>query len=77
MIEKDFPYPKFMDKERMVPALLECLQRDDENLADKFQWASRAMLKSMALLRYSEPVITFGVRALGEVKVLKEKLSLL
>ena len=34
-------------------------------------------MKSAALLKYSELVVTSGVRALGEVKVLKEKISLL
>ena len=43
----------------------------------KFQWAGRALLKSAALLRYTKPVVTLGVRALSEVKGLKEKLSLL
>ena len=77
VMEKEFPYPEFMDRELMVPALLEHLEGDNENLAAKFQWASRALLKSVALLRYSEPVVTSGVRALGEVKVLKERISLL
>ena len=77
MIEKEFPYPEFMDRELMVLALLERLKGDSENLAAKFQWAGRALLKSMVLLRYSEPVVTSSVRALGEVKVLKEKISLL
>ena len=76
-MEKEFPYPEFMDRELMVPALLECLEDDDENLAAKFQWASCALLKSTTLLRYSESVVTSGARALSEVKVLKEKLSLL
>ena len=43
----------------------------------KFQWAGRVLLKSVALLRYSEPVVTSSVRALSEVKDLKGKLSLL
>ena len=77
VMEKEFPYPEFMDRELMVPTLLERLEGDDENLEAKFQWASRALLKSVALLRYSEPVVTSSVRALGEVKVLKEKISLL
>ena len=76
-MEKEFPYPEFMDKELMVPTLLERLEGDDENLVAKFQWAGRALLKSAALLRYSEPVVTSGVRALEVVKVLKEKISLL
>ena len=42
----------------MVPALLEHLEGDNENLAAKFQWAGRALLKSAALLKYSEPVVT-------------------
>ena len=45
-MEKEFPYPEFMDRELMVPALLERLEGDDENLAAKFQWAGRALLKS-------------------------------
>ena len=53
VMEKEFPYPEFMDRELMVPALLERLKGDDENLAAKFQWASCAMLKSVAVLRYS------------------------
>ena len=50
VIDKDFPYPDFMDKELIVPALLGCLEGDDENLAAKFQWPGRAMLKLAALL---------------------------
>ena len=76
-MEKEFPYPEFMGRELMVLALLECLEGDDENLAAKFQWAGRVLLKSAALLRYSEPVVTYGIQALSEVKDLKEKLSLL
>ena len=37
VMEKEFPYPEFMNRELMVPALLECLEGDDENLAAKFQ----------------------------------------
>ena len=49
VMEKEFPYPESMDRELMVPALLECLEGNDENLAAKFQWAGRALLKSAAL----------------------------
>ena len=77
VMEKEFPYSEFMDRELMVPALLERLEGNDENLAAKIQWAGCALLKLAALLRYSEPVVTSGVRALGEVKVLKERISLL
>ena len=77
VMEKEFPYLEFMDRELMVPALLERLEGDDENLAAKFQWAGRMLLKSATLLRYSKPVVTFGVQALSEVKDLKGKLSLL
>ena len=34
-------------------------------------------MKSATLLKYSESVVTSGVRALGEVKALKERISLL
>ena len=77
VMDKDFPYLDCIDKELMIPALLKHLEGDDENLAAKFQWAGRAMLKSATLLRYSEPVITSDVEAKEEVRVLKEKLSLL
>ena len=76
-MEKEFPYPEFMDMELIVPALLERLEGDDENLEAKFQWTSHALLKSVALLKYSESVVTSGIRALSEVKDFKEKLSLL
>ena len=52
-MEKEFPYPEFMDRELMVPALLEYLEGNDKNLETKFQWAGRVLLKSVALLRYS------------------------
>ena len=45
VMQKDFPYPEIMDKELLVLVLLKCLHRDDENLANKFQWAGRMMLK--------------------------------
>ena len=35
-MEKEFPYPEFMDMELMVPTLLERLEGDDKNLAAKF-----------------------------------------
>ena len=47
------------------------------NLVEKFQWAGHVLLKLVALLRYSEPVISSSIRAIGEVKDLKEKVALL
>ena len=35
VMEKEFPYPEFMDRELMVPALLEHLEGNNENLAAK------------------------------------------
>ena len=43
VLAKDFPYPKFMDKELMIPALFEQLWGDDDGLTDKFQRASRVV----------------------------------
>lgn len=77
VLAKDFPYPEFMDKELMTPILLEQLQGDDEHLAKKFQWAGHELLKLVASFRYSELVISSGVRAIKEVKDLKEKVALL
>ena len=47
-MEKEFPYPEFIGRELVVPNPLEHLEGDDENLAAKFQWASHALLKSVA-----------------------------
>ena len=60
----------------MTPALLEQLRDDDESLVEKFQWASCVLLKSKALLKCLEPVISSGVRAIGEVKDLKKRVTL-
>ena len=37
MLAKDFPYLEFMDKELMIPVLLEQLRGDDDSLVEKFQ----------------------------------------
>ena len=77
VLAKDFPYPEFMDRELMTPALLEQLWADDDGLEEKFPWVGRVLLKSTMLLRYSEPVISSGVRAIREVKDLEERIILL
>ena len=77
VLAKDFPYPEFMDKKVMIPALLEQLRGDDDGLIEKFQWVYRMLLKSVALLTYSDSVISSGVRAIQEFKELEERISLL
>ena len=77
MLAKDFPYSKFMNKELITPALLEQLRGDDDYLVENFQWASRVLLKSAVLLSYSKLIISSGVRAIGEAKDLKERITLL
>ena len=77
VMEKEFFYPEFMDRELMVPGVLEYLEGNDENLVTKFQWAGRALLKLVTLLRYFEPGVTSSIQALSEVKDLKGNLSLL
>ena len=74
---KDFPYPEFMDKELMTSAYLVQLRGDDEDLVEKFHWASRMLLKLVALFKYLEPVISSGIRAIHLVKDLEERITLL
>ena len=77
VLAKDFPYSELMDNELMTPALLEQLRGDDDNLEENFQWAGYLLLKSAMLLRYSKPIISFGVQAIEEVKDLKKRITLL
>ena len=50
MLAKNFAYPQFMDKELMAPACLEQLQGNEDDLVEKFQWASRMLLELAAIL---------------------------
>ena len=52
-----------MDKELMTLASFEQLQGNEDDLVEKFQWAGRMLLKSVAILRYSGPMISSGVQA--------------
>lgn len=61
VLANNFPYPELMDKELMTPAYLEQLRGDDDGLVEKFQWAGRMLLKSTAIFRYSELVISSAV----------------
>ena len=60
----------------MTPAYLEQLRGDDDGLVEKFQWAGRMLLKSTAIFRYSELVISSAVWAILEVKDLEERYTL-
>ena len=51
-----------MDKELMTLTALERLEGDGDDLVAKFQWIGRMFLKSVTILRYSEPTIASRAR---------------
>ena len=77
MLVRDFPYAKFIDAALMTSTYLDQFRGDDDSLEKMFQWASRILLKSMAIFKYSMPLISSGIRAIWEVIDLEDKITFL
>ena len=60
----------------MTLTALERLEGDGDDLVAKFQWIGHMFLKSVTILRYSEPTIASKARAAQEKKGLEEKLAI-
>ena len=61
----------------MTPAVLDQIGNDIDGVMDRFQWASRMLLKAVTILKCSEPVVSVGIQASKEVKDLGKNIRLL
>ena len=77
VLDRTFPYPEFMDKSQVTPAVLDKIGDDPDDFVDRFQWASCMLLKVTIILRCSEPVLSASVQASRDVKDLRESIRLL
>ena len=41
VLDRFFPYPEFMDKSLVTPAILNQIGNDPDSVVDRFQWAGR------------------------------------
>ena len=73
ILDRFFPYPKFMDKSLVTPAVLNQIGNDPNDVVDRFQWSGRMLLKVATILRCSELVVSACIQASKEVKDLGEK----
>ena len=77
VFDRTFPYPEFMDKSLVTPTVLDQIRNDPDGFVDRFQWASRTLLKAATILRCSKPVVSIDIQASREVKDLGESIRLL
>ena len=77
VLDRTFPYAKFMDKSLVTPAVLDHIRNDPDGVVGRFQWVGRMLKKATTILRCSEPTVSIGLQVSKKVKDLGENIRLL